>query len=210
LGDLDINSVHTLTTNFEHQLLNSSRRVRGDGFYWLDQVLNSAKLLGCNRYTFHGLYRLKTRYDNFDKMGEYFREICEFCARFGVSLCLENVEWSTYNRPGVFRELKSRCPDLLGTFDIKQARRSGYPYQMYIEEMAGSIAHVHLSDVDDGGRVRLPGEGRYDFEEIIKRLKGAGFDGAAIIEVYPDSFSDLSALSRSLNYLNEIIYKLSS
>lgn len=205
---LDVNSVHTVSTNFEHQLFNSSRRVRGDGFYWLDQLMRSAQLLHSRNYTFHGFYRMKGAHDDFDAIGGHMREISAFCARYGVKLCLENVEWSLYNRPGVFREIKYRCPELAGVFDIKQARRSGYPYAMYIEEMAGAISHVHLSDVDVDGRVCLPGRGVYDFTEILKRLKGVGFDGCVLIEVYHDNYADVAELKASLDYLDEIIYKL--
>lgn len=208
IDGFNVNSVHTVSTNFEHQLFNSSRRVRGDGFYWLDQLMRSAQLIGGKNYTFHGFYRMKGMRDNFDDTSAHMREISDFCARYGVKLCLENVEWSLYNRPGVFKEIKCRFPELAGVFDIKQARRSGYPYAMYVEEMAGAISHVHLSDIDESGRVCLPGRGVYDFTEILKRLKGAGFDGAVLIEVYPNDYGDVSELKQSLAFLDEIIYKL--
>ena len=204
---MKVNSVHVLPSNYESQLFFKTRRSRGDGFYWLDQVMRSAQLFGAENYTFHGISRRGTERDDFDFYAERLREIIAFCSRYGVKFCLENVHWSLYNRPGVFKELKMRCPELSGVFDIKQARKSGYPYAMYIEEMAGSISHVHLSDVDENGRICLPGNGIYDFEEIIKRLRGAGFDGSAIIEVYHDNYGDTNELKNSLQFLNEIIYK---
>ncbi len=206
---LNINSVHVFSNSFEPNVFIPSRRTRGDGFYWLDQIMRSAQLLGCKRYTFHGQSgRHNASHSDYGELAAYLRSAVEFCAGYGVQLCLENVFWSTYNRPGVFRELKSRIPELAGVFDIKQARRSGYPYAMYIEDMSGAISHVHLSDVDENGKMCLPGKGLYDFEEILKRLKGAGFDGSAIIEVYPDDYGDISELRQSLGFLNEIIYKI--
>lgn len=204
---LNVHSVHVVPTNFEHQLFSPSRRVRGDGFYWLDQVMRSAQLLGAKHYTFHGFYRMKGQRDDFGALAGVLRETQAFCARYGVRLCLENVEWGLYHRPGMFRELKSRCSDLAGVFDIKQARRSGYPYAMYIEDMAGAISHVHLSDVDENGRLCLPGKGVTDFSEVFKRLKGAGFDGTVLIEVYPDNYGDVSELRQSLDALDEMIDK---
>lgn len=209
IDGLNVNSVHTLTSNFEPSILSASRRARGDGLYWLDQVMRSAQLLGCKNYTFHGGMRVKGYYsDDFDELSAYLREALFFCARYGVRLCLENVSWCMYNRPGIFREYKNRIPELWGVFDIKQARRSGYPYAMYIEDMAGAISHVHLSDVDENGKMCLPGKGVYDFTEILKRLKGVGFDGSVIIEAYPGDYGDIRELKTSLEYLNEIIYKL--
>lgn len=208
---LEVNSVHALTSNFESQLFSPSRRARGDGYYWLDQIMRSAQLLGCKRYTFHGQAFFKAEpqpHPDFDGLAGYIREAVSFCARYGVQLCLENVAWCTYYRPGVFRELKNRVPELAGVFDIKQARRSGYPYAMYIEDMSGAISHVHISDVDETGKMCLPGKGVYDFTEIIKRLKGAGFDGSVIIEAYPGDYESFDELKVSLEYIGEIIYKL--
>ncbi len=206
-GGIEISAVHALSGNFEPQLFSSSRRVRGDGFYWLDQVMRSAQVLGAKKYTFHG-YISRCSGNNVEEAAKYFDGVCEFCARYGVDVCLENVSWCAYNRPGLFAEFKSRCPRLAAALDLKQARRSGYPLNMYIEDMRGSISHVHLSDVDENGKMCLPGRGIYDFEEIFKRLRGAGFDGPAVIEVYGGDYGDLTELKTSLEYLKEIAYKL--
>lgn len=207
-GGIEISSVHAFSSNFEPQLFSVSRRVRGDGFYWLDQLMRSSQLLGAKKYSFHGYISRAAGDVNFDRIATYLRDICEFCARYGVDVCLENVFWCTYNRPGLFREFKSRCPQLAAVLDIKQARRSGYPVNMYIEDMAGAISHVHLSDVDQNGKMCLPGKGVYNFEEIFKRLKGAGFNGPVLIEVYGGDYTDYSEIKQSLNYLKELAYKL--
>lgn len=203
---LEINSVHVNTWHIENALFSRSRRVRGDGYYWLDQVMRSAQLLGCKAYTFHG--KPNGRQADFELIAENLRAAYEFCARYGVKLCLENVAWCIYDKPTVFSRLKERVPELAGVFDIKQARRSGYPYKDYIEEMKGCISHVHLSDVDKDGKMCLPGRGVTDFTEVLKRLKGVGFDGNVIIEAYAEDYDDISELKNSLAHLNEIIYKI--
>ena len=116
--------------------------------------------------------------------------------------------WSLYNRPGVFGELKARIPVLQGVFDIKQARRSHYPYQAYLKDMSGSIAYVHLSDVDQNGKICLPGEGLYDFEEIFKMLKEEGFGGNVLVEVYDGNYQSEEQLFRCVQYLKELAYKI--
>ncbi len=207
---IKINSVHANSTNFEPNLFNPTRRVKGDGFYWLDQIARSAQLLNCHNYTLHGMHRLPAvKRDDYDGLGGYVRDASDFLAGYGVKLCLENVHWCLYNRPGVFAELKKRCPALFGVFDIKQARRSGYPYAMYIEDMAGAVAYAHLSDVDENGRMCLPGKGVYDFTEIIKRLIGAGMQGDILVEVYGGDYEKEEELFASVEYLKEIVYKLS-
>lgn len=202
-------SVHTATPNFEPNLFNVSRRIRGDGFYWCDQVLRSAQLLGAKSYVLHGFIRpLARREDDFDFLAERFNEAIGFFHHYGINLCLENVWWSIYDRLGVFRELKSRCPDLMSVFDIKQARRMGADWKSLITEMGQSISHVHLSDVDASGKMCLPGKGTTDFLEVFKRLQGEGFNGPAIIEVYRNDFQNEKELQQSIQYLKEISDKL--
>lgn len=205
---MEINSVHVMPLNFEPSLFDSTRRVRGDGYYWLDQIARSAQLLKCKNYTFHGFARLGNGKDDFGYIGERIAEAYSFMAGYGVNLCLENTAHYAYNRPGFFREIKQRCPSLYAVFDIKQARRSGYPYQMYISEIAGSIAYVHLSDVDANGKMRLPGKGIYDFNEILKRLSDAGFSGNIIVENYRSDYGDFEELKNSVDFLNELCYKI--
>ena len=206
-GELKVNSVHLLNTQFEPQLFGSHPRAKKDAFEILHRAMASAHIFGAERYTFHSLTRLKRNSSplNYDSLGENFNEIIAACAEHGVKLCLENVHWALYNEPGIFSRLKRRCPDLQGVLDVKQARLSGYPYQMYVKDMEGSISHVHLSDVDGRGKICLPGQGIFDFEECLRRLKDAGFDGALLIEVYPKDYGDYAELKRSCDYLDEII-----
>ena len=208
LSGLEINSVHCMPLNFEPNLFNVTRRVRGDGFYWLDQVARSAQLLGCHNYTFHGFARVGKGRDDMRFIGERIAEAYSFLQRYGVNLCLENTAHYAFNRPDFFAEVKNYCPNMYGVFDIKQARRSGYPYQMYIEAMKGAIAYVHISDMDEDGKTCLPGKGIYNFTEIFKRLKGAGFDGNVLIENYRSDYANCEELKDSLDYLKEIIDKI--
>lgn len=212
LDGLEINSVHAMPLNFEPNLFNITRRVRGDGYYWLDQICRSAQLLCCHNYTFHGFVRTgkKTEGNGEDIafIGERIAEAHAFCAGYGVNLCLENTAHYAYDRPGFFREVKKYARDLYGVFDLKQARRSGHPYQAYIEDMSGAIAYAHLSDMDENGKMCLPGKGGYDFTEVLKQLKGAGFDGVVLIENYRKDYNNCEELKESVDYLQEIADKV--
>ena len=208
IAGLNVNSVHTTPQNFECNLFNPTRRVRGDGFYWLDQVARSAQLLGCKNYTFHGFMRTNAGADDIKFIGERIAEAHGFLARYGVRLCMENTAFYVYNRPWLFGEIKNYCPDLGGVFDIKQARRSGYPYQAYIKDMEGSIAYVHITDMDENGKICLPGKGVYDFSEIFKRLKDAGFDGNVFLEPYRGDYGGFDELLQSVEFLKEVADKI--
>ncbi len=211
-GGVKINSVHALNTQFEPQLFNRHKGVKEDSYQILQGVLDAANALGAPYYTFHAITRAKkaarlAENDNFPYLTEQFAEICAYCKKSGVTLCLENVEWATYNRPEVFREISSGVPDLKGVLDIKQARLSEYPYHLYLEEMGEKLAYVHISDIDENGKMRLPGMGIFNFEELIKRLQGVGFDGALLIEAYEKDYEREEELKISCEYVKELLYK---
>lgn len=209
-GKLDIHSVHTLTTQFEPQLYSINERAKEDSFALLDSTMKCAEVIGAKYYTFHGVARLKKLpiTINFDKHAEDTQKIIEVCKKHGVQLAYENVHWSYYNYVGFLSEIKKRTQGLKCTLDIKQARLSGYNYEDYILEMGEDIATVHLSDIDENGKMCLPGKGIFDFPLLFKRLKDVGFDGALLLEVYPSDFKEISELYNSLDYINELREKI--
>ncbi|MBR2375279.1 MAG: sugar phosphate isomerase/epimerase [Clostridia bacterium] len=211
-GDLQINSVHILNTEFEPQVFSAHPRVRADAYAWMEKVMQSANALSAPYYTFHGTSRVKRASrsganDDFPSMIQGFRDLTEFCSARGVTLCLENVEWATYNRPSVFSRLADEIPALRGVLDIKQARISEHPYEAYLNEMGEKLAYVHISDCNDCGKMCLPGKGSFDFATLIKRLKDVGFDGALLIEVYNRDYDDVKELKTSVEYVQELLDK---
>ena len=211
-GRVAINSIHVLNTQFEPQLFAAHEKVKTDAYFWLNRALSAAQTMGAKYYTFHGTarYKLASRNpenDNFSKLRSDFFQIAQTCQRYGVTLCLENVEWATYNRVGVFEQIAPYVPSLKGVLDIKQARLSGYDYHQYLQEMGEKIAYVHVSDVDEQGKMCLPGKGIFDFSQLISRLKDVGFDGALLIEAYEKDYQNEQELKESYNFLSELLYK---
>lgn len=209
-GDLPIHSVHTLTTQFEPQLYSVNQRAKDDSFKLLEQTMLSAKQFGAKYYTFHGGARFKKTpiKIDFDRVGAITREIMSVTQKYGITLAYENVHWGYYNYVGFFKELKERAKGLKGTFDIKQARQSGIFYGDYITEMGEDIVTVHLSDYAEDGKMCLPGKGVTDFEDVFKRLNDVGFDGAILLECYQNDYQTFEQLFNSVEYLNELAYKI--
>lgn len=204
LNDTAAHSVHVLNTQFEPQLYAEHERVKRDAYEWLGRSMEAARALGAKYYTFHGIARLKRTFR--ERLPEFARstqEILGFCQKYGVTLCYENVEWALYNHPGVFSELKKGCPKLKGVLDIKQARISGYDYREYLNEMGADITHVHVSDLDENGKLCLPGKGTFDFDELFLRLRDFGFNGAILIENYNGDYKAESELKDSFEWLSE-------
>lgn len=211
-GNVDVYSVHALNTQFEPQLFNRHDGVRKDAYAVLRKVMESARELGAKRYTFHGITRAKRnarsgKNDDFSWMADCFQELVRFCQDYGVGVCLENVEWSTYNRPGVFGKIVQSVPNLYGVLDIKQARISEYPYETYLSEMGERLSHVHVSDINECGKMCLPGQGCFDFVDMIKRLNDVGFRGPLLIEVYQNDYKKEQELADACNFLQELVDK---
>lgn len=202
-GDMRVHSVHTLNTHFEPQLFSANPRALEDAYAILDDVLQAAKVLNAKYYTFHGVARIKRKiaYTDYERIGGLFNVITEKCAKYGVKLALENVEWAYYNHPGFFSSVKKYAQDLKGTLDIKQARDSGEGYLPFINEMGKDIVTVHLSDINADGKLCLPGKGLFDFKELFLRLADVGFTGAALIEVYNENYGKTEELKESYEYL---------
>ncbi len=209
-GDLKVHSVHVATLTFETELFSPFDRAYADAERTFQNVLKIAKTLGANFYTMHGRARIKKGgdYDDYFKNGKRLERLCDFASNYDVCICLENVPWALYNRVGYFKEIKKYAPNLLATLDVKQARLSGFSYADYIKEMGEKLKTVHLSDVDENGKIRLPGQGVFDFEDLFKRLKDVGFDGGMLIEVYKDDFKSDIEIVESLEFLNELKYKI--
>ena len=205
-GNVYVNSVHTLTTQFESTLYSANERAQADSFFLLDKTMSAAQALGAKYYTFHGLARVKrTPYIiDYDRCAKTTQQIIEVCARYGVSLAYENVHWAYYNYLGFFSEMRKRTVGLKGTFDIKQARQTGIDYREFIEEMGADIVTAHISDVDETGKMCLPGRGTTDFKEVFTRLRDKGFNGAILIEAYKNDYASTKELLDSYEFITDL------
>jgi len=209
-GDVDVHSVHVLTTQFEPQLYSINQRAQNDSFKLLDMAMSSAELIGAKYYTFHGGARFKkTPFKiDFERVGAITQKVIDCAKKHGITLAYENVHWGYYNYIGFFKELKKRTVGLKGTLDIKQARQSGISYIDYLNEMQGDIVTVHLSDIDSNGKMRLPLKGITDFNELFLRLNDVGFDGALLIEAYTSDYDSLQELLECRDNLDNLASKI--
>lgn len=178
-GRVRVHSVHVLNTQFEPQLFSGNPRVKKDAFFWLERAMRAGQALGAKYYTFHGIARIKRasrsgEKDNFAAWGGGLREISEFCASFGIGLCLENVEWAMYNRPGFLRAAREFCPALSCVLDIKQARISSYPYTMYLQEMEGAPCARARFGRRRGRKNSTARQGDFRFSRIFKTARRRG------------------------------------
>ena len=209
-GNVNVHSVHTLTTQFEPQLYSINARAKKDSFDLLEQTMQTAKILGAKYYTFHGGARFKkTPFKiDYERVGKITADILSVTKKHGVTLAYENVHWGYYNYIGFFNEMRKRVDGLKATFDIKQARQSGIFYGDYIEEMGADIVTAHLSDYGEDGKMCLPGKGVTDFKEVFSRLNDVGFNGALILEVYQNDYVEEQELIDCYHEITELAQKV--
>ncbi len=209
--NLKVHSIHTLNTHFEPQLFSPCERTKKDAVEIFENCLKAGKRLGASHYTLHGKAKLKknTKFDNYEEIGTQMAVLTEITAKYGINLCLENVEWAFYREPGFFSKIKPYAPKLCSCLDVKQAREAGFSDGEYLEETGDALMTVHLSDVDEFGRIARPSEkGCFDFEELFRKLRYNGFKGNCLIEIYKDNFNTLDDLKQSLEYLIDIKEKI--
>ena len=103
-GDIDVHSVHVLTTQFEPQLYSVNKRAQEDSFKLLDMAMSCGEKVNAKYYTFHGGARFKKtpiKLD-FERIGQITQRIIDCAKSHGITVAYENVHWGYYNYIGFF------------------------------------------------------------------------------------------------------------
>lgn len=209
-GNIDVHSVHCLSTQIEPQLFSGNARVRGDAENLFRKVCYAGYMLGAKFYTFHGPMRLKKRTYTFDyiKLGNRVNQLIDIAQSYGVNLSYENVHWTYASEPEYFKQLLKQCPRLYTTLDVKQAVQAGSDPIKFLDVMGGRISTIHLCDVDKAGNTALPGYGKINFEKFFRELEKRNINVHALIEVYSRDYKDLNELKSSYDYITNLIIKV--
>ncbi len=206
---VDVHSIHTLTNQFEPELFSLNPRAQQDSMTIFNKVLALGQRLGAKYYTFHGATRIKKVNYNFDyqRLGGIVNNLMETAQNYGICFSYETVHWTYFSEPEYFVNLKKQCPNLKATLDIKQIMQAGGDYRQFLNVIGSDLTTVHLCDYDANKKLFIPGKGEFDFVELFKRLNDLGFDGACLMEVYPQGYKDLDELKTSYDYLLDCYQK---
>lgn len=205
-GNVKVNSIHTLNSQFEGQLFAHSVRQYEDALVIFKNALAIGKELGAKIYVMHGPAQMKyTKYvTDYDFFALRTAELAKISADYGITLTWENVHWTHYNHPDFFKNIISRTDaDICATLDIKQAQQSDTTVDKYIADMSGRIKNLHVVDFDENGRLTLPGWGKYDYKSLLRKM--GNYDGPMIIEVYDGCYGDPKELIQSYNLLKDLL-----
>ena len=202
--NIKVTSIHPFTSGYEHILLFSDYYKRfEDAVEFYKNYFEFACTLGAKIVVLHGDRR-------FPEIGgipdeEYFERyyILQKTAKtFGISIGQENVNMFRSQNTVFLKNMKDYLGDNVDfVFDIKQAVRSqNDPYKV-CEAMGNRIAHIHINDNDSNNDCLLPGKGTMDYKSILSQIKGYGYNGKAVIEVYRKNFENVSEIFQSYKYL---------
>ena len=142
-----------------------------------------------------------------EKYAERYFELYRIAGSMGCTLTHENVVDYVGAQPEFMSFMKNTLGDSFKmVLDIKQARRAGADYRDFIDVMGENIVHIHLSDCNSERDCIPPSEkGVFDFREFFTLLGNVGYKGKYIVELYSDSFSDVSEIVSSTLYLQHIL-----
>lgn len=202
-------SVHPMGTQFEPQLFSTHQRQREDALKMFECILRAAKKMGARCYTMHGPANMGGRilkHVRYNFIGPITRDLCAMAKDYGVQIAWENVSWCLFCEPEFGLRIRdaAKTDDLHFTLDIKQAVRSGYTPEAFMDVVGDKLLNLHLCDYAlDGENVRLamPGKGAFDFADLTQKLRTYNYKGPAFVEVYSMLYETLGELEESFNYL---------
>ena len=187
---LNVVSMHMLSSSFEFMMFSASERGREYALRETFEAIHTGHMLGA-KGGHPGLA-------NADTVARALRPVVDELKRSDMVLALENVSWSEFSCPEFGSLIAEKLPEVRFTLDNKQAVRAGYDYHEYMEAMGDRLDHVHVYDFDDEGHECLPGKGHVDFARFGDELRERDYDGAVIIEAYPNMYRDKEELLEAL------------
>ena len=207
-NNMTVTSFHPFSSPMESVFLFSDYDRR------IDEMVNmyrgffeSMNKLGAKVFVLHGaILSSKCSVSHYLKQ---FAMLSDIGSEYGITVAQENVSYCLSGQLEFLKMMKRELPEQARfVLDLKQARRSGDNPLDYVEVLGNSIVHCHISDADSGRDCLAVGAGNFDFEELLRRLKYHGFDGALIVELYRKNYGEFSELRESVDRLSDIALKL--
>ena len=209
---MTVRSVHPHGIQYELQFYANYVRSQADAEDCYKRMLEAAAILGAEMTVYHGGFSVKQpkMRPNLSRVARVVTHCAEIAKGFGLKLAQENVHWTWFSMPEYAAQLQEivESDNLYFTLDIKQAAQSKYPYEQYIKQMGNKIVNLHCCDYtlsDDNVVTTIPMRGSFDFAKLKKTLQAAGYDGPAILEVYPNDYGDFCELQEAFQQFSAVM-----
>lgn len=198
-------SVHPFTSGLEPLLFFTEYRRRTlDGLELYKHYFHAANMLGAKILVLHG--DRKEAIKPYSRYFDMFGELAQTGRSMGITVAQENVPRCISHCPEFFKAMAAYLPDARFILDTKQCIRAGYSIEQMIKAMGNRLIHVHVSDHDAKNDCLPVGRGIMDLKALVARLKGSGFDGGVILEVYRDNYGDYKELEESYRLILKAVH----
>lgn len=205
---INIYSVHPYTSFGDYYYLYCPyKRRQQDAFDMNCRFFDICSYLGAEVMNFHGP-RFEQKVE-IEKYCDIYVKLYRLAKQRNICFNQENVCRCHSRSPEFIRKMADICGDEVSfTLDIKQAIRANQSPVEMAKAMNGHMRLVHCSDHDDKSDCLLPFCGTYDFAEFYRTLKGFGYEGMYMIEVYSQSYENKSEIIKSYKELSALFERL--
>ena len=167
--------------------------------------IDLAAAMQCTRIVFPPL-RPREGYD-YGRLAEGCRILADYIGERDVALALENHHQWPMSYPEDYARLFEHLDDArVGiTMDTGHFTSSQVDMVDFVDRFAGRVKHVHLKDHVGTQSVAF-GRGETDNAAVIERLRGAGYDGCASVELeVADKENTERYLAEALDYCRDVL-----
>ncbi|MDW8146257.1 MAG: sugar phosphate isomerase/epimerase [Roseiflexaceae bacterium] len=132
--------------------------------------------------------------DELQRNGASFAELAHLAEPYGIQIIVEHPPWRRFGLKQI-RAILDADPRLGFHLDVGHAFVAGIDLERLLDELGDRLRHVHFSDNRGQDDDHMPiGAGKIDWQQTIRLLKRAGYDGIVTLEVF-DQERDFLLLS---------------
>lgn len=153
---------------------------------YLTSIIKKACSIGINKFIIHASgepIEENARKDRMECAKKSLYTLCEVAKEYGATICVEDLPRTCLGRNSSdILELLESHPDLKVCFDTNHLL--GEDNIEFIKKIGNKIVTLHVSDYDFiNERHWLPGEGKNDWQGILKALKEIDYKGIWLYEI---------------------------
>lgn len=202
--EMNIISVHPFPPMESGYLFSEYDRRQNSYLEMYKHYFDCMNRLGAEIFVLHGAILSSKCPD--ERYFEQYSRLLDIADEFGITIAQENICYCKSKDIDFLKRLKENCGGRTKyLLDIKQAVRTGLsPFEL-IDVLGKDIVHVHISDNSPEGDCLPIGKGSFDFEKLVEKLKGIGYDGALLIELYRHNYGEYSELYECMKKIEQVI-----
>lgn len=117
-------------------------------------------------------------------------EAAKYAKKAGIAVLVENMDDDIFGNAANLEKLLGLAPDAkfhldIGHANIFSGNLKNKNVRSFLKRLGGKLAHVHVSDNNGRSDLHLPiGAGNINWNDAVKLLKNAGYDGTITLEIF--------------------------